>query len=69
MPMTKFKPRPIADPKYQQALLNMGVGHGGDWDCNRECKRCQPFRDIERQVWNTLTEEEQHAIRFTRYGI
>lgn len=65
--MLKF--RPVAQAKYQARLPRLGPKHGQDWDCNKECPVCEPYRTIERAYYLGLTDEEKQNVRFYKWGI
>lgn len=64
--MLKF--RPVAQAKYQARLPRLGPVHGQDWDCNKECPVCEPYRAIEQAYWNSLSDEERQNVRFYKWG-
>lgn len=61
--------RPIAAARYQGRLPRLGPKHGSDWDCNKECRICEPYRVIERQYWDSLSEQEKAEVRFFKYAV
>ncbi len=60
----QLRVRPVASPEYQSRLPRLGPQHGSDWDCGRECSKCEDFRVIERAAWDKLSEQEKSEVRF-----
>ena len=65
--MLKF--RPLAQPKYRSALNQMDVAHGSEYDCQREvCSVCQPYRDLERAYYLSLSDEDKKLVHFWSFS-